>query len=130
MSVKKEIIDFFSENFMVEFEDDFDDDKSFLENGIIDSTGVLELVSFLEGEFGITVDDEDIVPENFQTITCLVDFVKTKLDALKSGIQVLKSLTGIENMIMTVTGESMQGYGHLGVDVKAVDSGTFSKCED
>jgi electron transport complex protein RnfC len=47
--------------------------------------------------------------------------VKTKLDAVKSGIKALKSLTGIENMIMTVAGESMQGYGHLGVDVKAVD---------
>ena len=48
--------------------------------------------------------------------------VKNKLDALKSGIKILKSITGIKNIILTVAYESMQTYGHLGVDVKAVDT--------
>jgi len=46
--------------------------------------------------------------------------IKTKLNAVKSGIRALKSLIGIENIILTVPGESLQGFGHLGADVKAV----------
>jgi electron transport complex protein RnfC len=46
--------------------------------------------------------------------------IKTRLDALKSGIKILKLITGIENIILTVAYESMQTYGQLGVNVKAV----------
>ena len=49
-----------------------------LENGIIDSLGVLELVSFMEETFGITVMDEELLPENFQSIERLTRFVKNK----------------------------------------------------
>ncbi|MBW2412231.1 MAG: 4Fe-4S dicluster domain-containing protein [Deltaproteobacteria bacterium] len=48
--------------------------------------------------------------------------LKNKLDALKSGIKILNSITGIENIILTVAYESMQTYGHLGVQMKAVDT--------
>lgn len=48
--------------------------------------------------------------------------VKSKINKLKSGIQLLKTITGIENIVMTVAGESLQGYGHLGAEVKAVDT--------
>jgi electron transport complex protein RnfC len=48
--------------------------------------------------------------------------VKSKLNKLKSGIQLLKTITGIENIVMTVAGESLQGYGHLGAEVKTVDT--------
>ncbi len=48
--------------------------------------------------------------------------VKSKLKAVKRGIQILKSITGIERIILTVAGESLQGYGHLGVEVKAVNT--------
>ena len=48
--------------------------------------------------------------------------IKARLDALKNGIQILKTVTGIENIILTVAYESMQTYGHLGVNVKAVDA--------
>ena len=48
--------------------------------------------------------------------------IQTRLDALKSGVEILKSITGIENIILTVAYESMQTYGHLGVNVKAVDT--------
>ena len=47
--------------------------------------------------------------------------IKSRLNAVKRGIQALKSITGIENIILTVAGETLQGYGHLGVDVKAVN---------
>lgn len=54
-------------------------DYPLLENGIVDSMGVLDLVSFLEAEYHITIDDEDLVPEHFQTIGRLADFVHAKL---------------------------------------------------
>jgi len=52
---------------------------SLLEAGIIDSTGVLELIGFLETQFGIKVQDEEIVPENLDSIEKLVQYVEGKL---------------------------------------------------
>jgi acyl carrier protein len=49
-----------------------------LDSGLIDSTGVFELVSFIEQEFGIKVEDEEIVPENFETIEKLARFIASK----------------------------------------------------
>lgn len=56
-----------------------DMDFALLENGIVDSLGVLDLVTFLEGEYHITVADDDLIPEHFQTIARLADFVQSKL---------------------------------------------------
>ena len=51
---------------------------SLLEEGIIDSTGVLELVMFVEETFGFTVEDEEIVPENFDSVERLACYVRSK----------------------------------------------------
>jgi acyl carrier protein len=53
-------------------------DDSLIEKGIIDSTGVLHLVAFLQEEFNIEVLDEDVVPENLDTLNRLVSFIKRK----------------------------------------------------
>lgn len=53
-------------------------DDSFLDKGIIDSTGILELVMFLEEEFGLAVADEELLPENLDSINNLVKFVASK----------------------------------------------------
>jgi len=53
-----------------------DETTSFLEQGIIDSTGVLELVTFIEDHFGIAVSDEDLVPANFDSLRALAAFVE------------------------------------------------------
>ena len=55
-------------------------DTSFLEKGIVDSTGVLELVTFIEETFSIKVEDEELVPENLDSVNNLVDFVSRKVD--------------------------------------------------
>ena len=55
-----------------------DDEASLLENGVIDSTGVLELVSFLEEHFQVQVEDEELVPENLDSLRRLSDFVRRK----------------------------------------------------
>jgi len=55
-----------------------DDTMSLLDNGIIDSTGVMELVAFLEGDFGLTITDEELVPENLDSVANLTAFVTRK----------------------------------------------------
>jgi len=53
-------------------------DTPLLDSGMIDSTGVMELIGFLESEFGINVADEEIVPENFETVSRIAAFVERK----------------------------------------------------
>ena len=53
-------------------------EERLLENGILDSLGILDLVAYLEAEFGITVSDEDLVPEHFETLERLRAFVVTR----------------------------------------------------
>jgi acyl carrier protein len=53
---------------------------SLLEQGIIDSTGVLELVSFLEQKYRITIQDEELVPENLDSLDRLIRFVSRKVE--------------------------------------------------
>jgi len=57
-------------------------DAQLLGSGLVDSLGVLEIVTFLECEFHIPVTDEDLLPENFQSITSLVSFVQSKLNGV------------------------------------------------
>lgn len=59
-------------------ESDLDNDASFLEQGIIDSTGVLELVEWLEETFEISIDDEELIPENLDSVNLLDKFITGK----------------------------------------------------
>jgi acyl carrier protein len=58
------------------------DDQSLLESGIVDSTGLLELVGFVEEQYGIKVDDAELVPENLDSLRNLSQFVGRKRGAL------------------------------------------------
>jgi acyl carrier protein len=53
-------------------------DASFLEEGIVDSTSILELVLFTEKTYGVSVDDSEITPDNFDSVKKLADFVRSK----------------------------------------------------
>jgi len=70
---------FIVENFLFGNEDGVKDDTSFLDEGIIDSTGILEMVSFLEEEFSIHVEDEELVPENLGSIDNVVAYLTKKI---------------------------------------------------
>ena len=59
--------------------DTLSDDTSFLETGIVDSTGVLEVVMFLEQRFGIKIKDDELVPDNLDSIAKVASFVVRKL---------------------------------------------------
>jgi len=70
---------FVVENFLFGEDEGLKDDTSFLEEGVIDSTGILELVSFLEEEFNITIEDEELIPENLDSINYVVSYLQTKI---------------------------------------------------
>lgn len=57
------------------------EDESLLDRGLIDSTGVLELVGFLERRYTISVDDRELIPDNLDSIARIVAFVEAKLRA-------------------------------------------------
>ena len=76
---KTKIREFIIENFLFGNDDGLKDDTSFLEEGIIDSTGVLELVTFLEETFSIQVEDEELIPENLDSIDNVSSFLDRKL---------------------------------------------------
>ena len=58
-------------------------DDSFMERGIVDSTGVLELVAFLEEQFQVKVEDEDLIPANLDSINNLLLYLNKKQQSLK-----------------------------------------------
>jgi len=71
---------FVTENFLFrEGAEALSDTTSFLETGLIDSTGVLELVFFIEKTFGIKVADEDMVPENLDSVRQVASYVRRKV---------------------------------------------------
>jgi acyl carrier protein len=77
--LRNELRRFITDSIMYGHNTDFlRDDASFLENGVIDSTGVLELISYIETRFGISVDDQDLIPENLDSINGLLRFVEKK----------------------------------------------------
>jgi acyl carrier protein len=80
MTIELQIKQYVAENFL--FSDDgytLPEEASFLEEGIVDSTGVLELILFVEETYGITVANEDVLPENFDSVTKLAAFIRRKM---------------------------------------------------
>lgn len=81
-TIVKEIKEFVVGNFLFgQGGDTLGDDQSFLESGIIDSTGVLELVAFLEQRFDISVADRELLPENLDSVHNASRFVFRKVEA-------------------------------------------------
>jgi acyl carrier protein len=83
-SIEEEIRKFIAENIL--FSSDgypYLDEVSFLETGVVDSMAVMELVMFSEEYFDLTIDDHEVVPDNFDSVTKLADFIRRKLAVLK-----------------------------------------------
>lgn len=82
MPVEKQIRDYIGENFL--FDKDAADlagDSSFLDMGLIDSTGVLEIILFIEQQFGIKMEDHEMLPENLDSVNNIVRFVESRRTA-------------------------------------------------
>jgi acyl carrier protein len=79
MSIREDLRNYVLANCL--FTDDgsrLNDTDSFLETGILDSTGILEIILFIEETFGIKVTDEEMLPDNLDSIDCLVAYVTRK----------------------------------------------------
>ncbi len=80
-AIRDSIKRFISENFFVSLPDTLGDSTSLVESGIVDSTGVLEVVAFLEESFAIKIDDAELVPENLDSIGGMVALIARKRSA-------------------------------------------------
>ena len=77
--VAKQVREFIVENFLMGQEDvKFADGDSFMETRLIDSTGILEVIQFLEDTFEITVEDDEMIPENLDSVANIAAFVGRK----------------------------------------------------
>jgi acyl carrier protein len=79
MMIEAQIKDYIARNLL--FSDNgypYSDDVSFLDEGIVDSAGVMELVAFVEDDFHIAVEDLEITPENFDSVTKIAAYVRRK----------------------------------------------------
>ncbi|MBA1446724.1 MAG: acyl carrier protein [Gammaproteobacteria bacterium] len=79
MAVREEIRNYVLDNYL--FTDDqskLEDDNSFLETGILDSNGVMEIIFFLEDEYGVAISQEEMIPENLDSVSRIVSFVASK----------------------------------------------------
>ena len=72
--------EFIVENFLFGDGEGLENDASFLGGGIIDSTGILELIAYLEHTFDINVEDDELIPENLDSITNVCRFLATKVN--------------------------------------------------
>jgi len=81
MDNSSKIRQFIVENFLFGDGQVLKDDTSFMQEGIIDSTGILELVFFLEETFGVSVEDDELVPENFDSLKKIVKYLETKTES-------------------------------------------------
>lgn len=80
LEISSKIRGFILENVLIGSDETaLDDNDSFLEKGIIDSTGILELVSYLEEEFEIEVKDDELVPDNFDSVSRLAGYIEGKI---------------------------------------------------
>lgn len=80
MSRINAVKEFIIENFLFGEEEQLKPDTDFFDKGIIDSTGVIELVSFLEETFKISVEDEELIPQNLSSLNNIDGFLEKKLN--------------------------------------------------
>jgi acyl carrier protein len=80
LDIEEQIAGFIAENFLLaETDEGFDEDSSFIEKEILDSTGILQLVLFIEQTFGISVEGQEITPENFDSVRRVANLVRRRL---------------------------------------------------
>ena len=77
-SIKDRVRQYVVSTFYVPDPSQVTDTTSFLDSGIVDSTGVLEIISFLQAEFGVNVEDNEILPDNLDSVAAIAAYVKRK----------------------------------------------------
>ena len=77
--IRTEVRDFIKTNFIYSDTKKLNDDESLLSSGVVDSTGVLELLAFLEGKFQVKFADNELVADNFDSVTKIISFIRRRL---------------------------------------------------
>lgn len=78
MSLQEDIRTFIVENFLFGDEGGLSNDSSFVKEGIVDSTGILQLVAFIQDQYLIAVEDEELIPENLDSVSRVTAFIEAK----------------------------------------------------
>ena len=84
-TIAQQIRSFIQETFLFGQADNLRDGDSFLESGIIDSTGILQLIAFLQDAYGVRVEDEEAIPDNLDSIDRIVVYLRRKSDSAEGG---------------------------------------------
>jgi acyl carrier protein len=79
-SIAADVRSFVVANYLLGRRDGFDDNASFMDQGIIDSTGILELVSHLEETYGIEISDDELTPDNLDSVSRITSYLAHKLN--------------------------------------------------
>jgi acyl carrier protein len=80
MDIESKVRKFILENYLfTDDESELENEDSFLDKGIIDSTGILELIFFLEEEFSLKVEDDEMIPDNLDSVKSVIQYVKSKI---------------------------------------------------
>jgi acyl carrier protein len=77
-SIERQLDTFLHTRFPLARKSGIDRDTHLLERGILDSLGILDVVAFIESTFDLVIDDEELVPQNFQTLSAMSEFVRNK----------------------------------------------------
>ena len=86
MSLHEDIREFIVDTFLFGEDSGLKDDSSFLEEGIVDSTGIMQLVSYLQEQYLITVEDEELIPDNLDSIRKVMTFIEGKKEGAQGQV--------------------------------------------
>ena len=79
MSIEDKVRSYILENYLfTEDQSELNNEDSFLDKGIIDSTGILEVIFFLEEDFGLSIEDDEMIPENLDSVNNIVKYINSK----------------------------------------------------
>jgi acyl carrier protein len=84
MGISDKIKEFIIENFLFGESNHFDENTNFFEKGILDSTGIIELVGFIEQTFNITIEDEELIIDNFSSLNRITLYLQSKITTTDS----------------------------------------------
>ena len=118
MQIEKQIRQFILQNLYFVEGNSFSEDASFLETGVVDSMGVMELVAFIHSEFGVTAESHEVVVENFDSVRKLADFVRRKLSLSKRGASLPVTETASEpaSLVNPRSGKILSDHELLSLD--------------
>jgi acyl carrier protein len=85
-SIAADVRSFVVANYLLGRESGFSNDASFMDEGIIDSTGILELVSHLEASYGITIPEDELIPDNLDSVNRIAAYLSKKLNRTEAAV--------------------------------------------